>query len=253
MEVQGAQVVRRIGAVLRAVASAQGCSTSEVALTSGLSRPTAHRLLASLQAEGFVDREQSSGQWFLGPETYLMGMVAAERFDVTRHARDVVESLAEATGESAFFSVRRQSETICLARVEGSFPIRSFVLYEGVRFPLGVASAGLAILAHLPKQDVEQYLRESDLTQAWGPGHGRDELRERIEQTRLRGYAVNPGLIVEGSWGMGAAVFSSTGRPEWALSITGIESRFSPDRQPELGRLLLKAAHGLTQLLRHLR
>ncbi len=117
MEVQGAQVVRRIGAVLRAVASAQGCSTSEVALTSGLSRPTAHRLLASLQAEGFVDREQSSGQWFLGPETYLMGMVAAERFDVTRHARDVVESLAEATGESAFFSVRRQSETICLARV----------------------------------------------------------------------------------------------------------------------------------------
>ncbi len=88
-----------------------------------------------------------------------------------------VESLAEATGESAFFSVRRQRETICLVRVEGSFPIRSFVLYEGVRFPLGVASAGLAILAHLPKQDVEQYLRESDLTQVWGPGHGREELR----------------------------------------------------------------------------
>ena len=247
MEVQGAQVVRRIGAVLRAVASARGCSTSEVATTSGLSRPTTHRLLMSLQVEGFVDRDQSTGQWFLGPETYLMGTVAAERFDVTRYARDVAESLAEATGESAFFSARRQSETICLVRVEGSFPIRSFVLYEGVRFPLGVASAGLAILAHLPKPEVEHYLAESDLTQAWGPGHGRDELRERIEQTRLRGYAVNPGLIVEGSWGMGAAVFSSTGRPEWALSITGVESRFTPDRQPELGRQLLRAAHGLSQ------
>ena len=126
----------------------------------------------SLQAEGFVDREQSSGQWFLGPEMYLMGMVAAERFDVTRYARDFVESLAEATGESAFFSARRQSETICLVRVEGSFPIRSFVLVRGVRFPLGVASAGLAILAHLPKQDVEQYLRESDLTQGGGRAMG---------------------------------------------------------------------------------
>jgi len=253
MEVQGAQVVRRIGSVLRVVAAAapDGCSTSHVAAAAELSRPTTHRLLTSPQSEGYLDRDNSTGQWFLGPEMYLMGAVAASRYDVTRYAQEFVETLAEDTGESAFFSARRQSETICLIRVDGSFPIRSFVLDVGVRFPLGVASAGLAILAHLPKPDVDEYLSRSDLTQRWGSTHQRAELHARIEQTRQRGYAVNPGLIVEGSFGMGAAVFSAVGRPEWALSITGIESRFSRDRQPELGRLLLKAAHGLSRRLRH--
>ena len=74
-----------------------------------------------------------------------MGTVAAERFDVTRYARDVAESLAEATGESAFFSARRQSETICLVRVEGSFPIRSFVLVRRCPVPAG---SGLRRVGH---------------------------------------------------------------------------------------------------------
>lgn len=250
---QGAQVVRRIGSVLRAVAAAapHGCSTSHVAISTALARPTTHRLLTSLQSEGYLDRDNSTGLWFLGPEMYLMGAVAAGRYDVTRYAQEFVETLAEETGESAFFSARRQSETICLIRVDGSFPIRSFVLDVGVRFPLGVASAGLAILAHLPKSDVNRYLDHSELTQRWGPTHERDKLLDRIDQTRQRGYAVNPGLIVEGSFGMGAAVFSATGRPEWALSITGVESRFSPERQPELGRLLLNTAHALSQRLQH--
>ena len=45
---------------------------------------------------------------------------------------------------------------------------------------------------------------------------------------------------------MGAAVFDQTGRPAWALSLTGIEPRFREDRQELLGRLLLEEAHLLT-------
>ncbi|MBI3690700.1 MAG: IclR family transcriptional regulator, partial [Mycolicibacterium aromaticivorans] len=60
------------------------------------------------------------------------------------------------------------------------------------------------------------------------------------------GYAVNPALIVEGSWGIGAAVFDQNGRPAWALSLTGVETRFKPDRRQELGTLLLEQAHLLS-------
>lgn len=49
---------------------------------------------------------------------------------------------------------------MCLLREEGSFPVRSFVLHEGVRFPLGVASAGTAILAFLPEDEQEQILSD---------------------------------------------------------------------------------------------
>ena len=245
----GAQVVGRIGQVLRAVSGAmpRGIGTSEVARTTGLARPTAHRLLSALAAEGFLDHDFKAGRWHLGPELYLMGSVAAERYDITELARDHVRALAEETGESAFLSARRGDETVCVLRQDGSFPIRSFVLYEGKRFPLGVASAGLAILSFLPPDAVGRYLARAGLEEHFGPEHARDLVRQRVEATRTTGYATNPGLIVPGSWGMGAAVFDAAGQPAWALSITGIESRFTPERRPELGRSLLHHAHALSE------
>lgn len=251
-EVQGAQVVGRIGRVLRVVSenAKDGITTAEVSRLTGLTRPTTHRLLASLTAEGFLDHDNRTARWHLGPELYLLGSIAAERYDITDLARDSVELLARETGESAFLSARRGYETICLLREEGSFPVRSFVLSEGVRFPLGVASAGLAILTFLPEPDVDEYLTREPLVGRWGEQHSAVNLRQRIDETRALGYAVNPGLIVEGSWGMGATIFDPDDRPAWALSITGIEQRFSPRRRPELGRLLLEQAHRVTKRLR---
>lgn len=244
-------VVGRTGAVLRAVSAHEpdGATTSAVARRTGLARPTVHRLLASLLGEGLVDRDPA-GRWLLGPELYLLGTTAASRYDVTALAQPVVRRLALATGESAFFSARRGDETVCLLREDGSFPIRSHVLHEGIRFPLGVASAGLAILAYLSDAELEEYLARADLTTSYGDPHARDAVRDRVRATRTQGYAVNPGLIVEGSWGMGAAVFDPDDRPLWALSLTGIEQRFGDDRRGELGELLLRAAHELTRTLR---
>lgn len=249
--VPGTQVIGRAAAVMRAVSGSmpRGVGTSAVAEACELSRPTAHRLLSSLAAEGFVDHDPATGRWFPGPELYLLGAVAAERYDVTGLARSSVRALADATGESAFYSARRGDETVCLAREDGAFPIRSHVLYEGVRFPLGVASAGLAILAFLPDDFVERYLERADLTPRFGDAHAPRRLRARLAETRAAGYALNPGLLVEGSWGMGAAVFDAAGQPVGALSLTGIEARFAPARRPELGRLLLEHAHRVSKSL----
>lgn len=248
---RGTQVVSRVARVLRVVSEhPEGLSSGAVAHATGLTRPTAHRLLTSLAAEGFVDQDRQQRRWLLGPELYLLGSLAAERYDITELARSSVELLARETGESAFLSARRGWETVCLLREEGSFPVRSFVLHEGVRFPLGVASAGLAILAFLTDAEIDDYLAGTSLRDQWGPAHDAQSVRDRIEATRQAGYAVNPALILEGSWGMGAAVFDAAGRPAWALSLTGIEPRFRPERQPELGRLLLEQAHELSKRLR---
>lgn len=247
--VPGTQAIARAARLLRLVTAAgsDGASLQELAIAADLSRSTTHRLLSALKSEGLVDRDGASTRWMPGPELFLMGSVAAARYDVTALARDIVRSLAVKTEESAFLSVRRADETVCLLREEGSFPIRSFVLSEGVRFPLGVASAGLAILAFLPDHDVDAYLeRHPELEGSWGRAHGQRPLRTRLAETKERGYAVNPGLIVEGSWGLGAAVFDRSGRPEWALSLTGVAFRFGPDRMAELGRTLLAHAHQLS-------
>ncbi|GAA3916439.1 IclR family transcriptional regulator [Microbacterium invictum] len=249
MSVPGAQAIARAASLLRLVTAGgeQGRGVQELARDAGLSRSTTHRLLSALRAEGLVDQDDRTARWLPGPELFLMGSVAAARYDVTQLARDIVRSLAVKTEESAFLSVRRGDETVCLYREEGAFPIRSFVLSEGVRFPLGVASAGLAILSFLPGGEVDAYLdRHPEITSNWGAAHDAGALRTRLAETRDRGYAVNPGLIVEGSWGMGAAVFDQQGRPEWALSLTGVQFRFGPDRLPALGRTLLAHAHQLT-------
>lgn len=238
----------RVGVILRAVAAAEpaGASTSELGRRAGLARPTAHRLLVSLADEGLVSRDARSGRWSLGPELYLLGVGAADRYDVTDQAREVVAGLARETGESAFLSVRRGDETVCVLSEEGSFPVRSHVLHVGIRFPLGVASAGLAILSHLPAADVDAFFDRVQPDSVWGPEHSEDAIRSRIKVTRRVGYAVNPALIVEGSWGVAAAVFDRAGRPAWALSLTGVETRFRPERRSALGQLLLEQAHVLS-------
>lgn len=244
-------VLGRASAVLKAVSRHEpgGVSTSTVGRDTGLARPTVHRLLTALAREGMVDRDPATGRWVLGPELFFLGSAAAGRYDVTAVALPFVRRLSSATAESAFFSSRRGDETICLVREDGSFPIRSHVLHEGIRFPLGVASAGMVILAHLDDREVDDYLARVDLTAQWGPGHATSEVRAHLERTRERGYAVNPGLLVEGSWGIGAAVFDVNERPQWALSLTGIERRFSPERIREMGALLLREAHELSRVL----
>ncbi len=245
----GTQAIARAARLLRLVTAAGegGATVADLSHRADLTRPTTHRLLSALRAEGLVDQDDRTGRWMPGPELFLMGSVAASRYDITAIARDIVRSLAVRTEESAFLSVRRGDETVCLLREEGSFPIRSFVLAEGVRFPLGVASAGLAILSFLSTHDVDAYLeRHPELPERWGAAHGERRLRTRLDETKSRGYAVNPGLIVEGSYGLGAAVFDRQGYPQWALSLTGVEFRFGPDRLPELGRILLAHAHQLT-------
>lgn len=250
--VQGAQVVSRVAALLRIVArKPEGIPLVGVVRESGLTRPTVHRLLTSLASEGLLDQDAGTGNWVLGPEILLMSSVASARFPLEEGARPSLRRLAEETGESAFFSIRRGLETVCALREEGSFPIRSFVLHEGVRFPLGVASAGTAIMAFLPEAEQEELLARWDShAGTFTKGHPADLVRENLKRTRQTGYAVNPGLVLEGSWGMGAAVFDAKGRPTCALSLTGIEPRFREDRQEFLGRLLMEEAHRITMALR---
>ncbi|MBG6058838.1 DNA-binding IclR family transcriptional regulator [Cryobacterium sp. MP_M5] len=249
--VQGAQVVGRIALLLRLVGrNPAGTPLAEIVRDSGLTRPTVHRLLSSLAAEGILDHDPISHTWHYGPEIFVMGAVAAQRYPIEELARPSLRRLAEESGESAFLSIRRGAETVCLLREEGSFPIRSFVLHEGVRFPLGVASAGIAILAFLPDAEVEQLLvQDEPFVARWGEEHSPHAIRANLSRTRVTGYSVNPGLIFEGSWGMGAAIFDRANRPTWALSLTGIEPRFRPERQQVLGQLLLEEANRITRLL----
>ena len=107
----------------------------------------------------------------------------------------------------------------------------------------------MAILAYVDERERLSYLQSADLS-AYGAEHSPERIAQQVEITRKNGFAVNPGMIVQGSWGIGAAVFDPQGAPRWALSLTGIESRLCPPRQNDLGALLLREAHLLSRRVR---
>ena len=65
-----------------------------------------------------------------------------------------------------------------------------------------------------------------------------DTLRGLVADSRKRGYSLNAGLLLQGSWGMGSVVRGQDGRVVGAISIAAVESRMTPERQRELAPLL---------------
>jgi DNA-binding IclR family transcriptional regulator len=73
-------------------------------------------------------------------------------------------------------------------------------------------------------------------------------IQQLVVEARVTGYAVNPGLLLRGSWGVAAVVRDGSGAPIAALSINAIEARIKGDRQVELGRLLVREAKRLGRI-----
>jgi DNA-binding IclR family transcriptional regulator len=238
----GAQSVERALAVLRAIASAgeAGATAAEVAISVGLNRTTAHRITAALARENMVERDAPTGRWFPGAELAVLGALAATRHGVHRHAAAALTRLAARSGDTAFLSAPSGYDSVCLAREEGAFPIRTQVLWPGQRHPLGVGAGSLALLAAMLDDKVAAIIdaNRERMARAY-PKLADGRLRELVERTRAEGYAVNEGMIVAGSWAVGVAIRNGRGEPVAALSLAAIESRMGEDRRHELANWLL--------------
>jgi DNA-binding IclR family transcriptional regulator len=248
----GTQSVDRAVGVLRIVASRsdRGVRLVDVVERSGLSKPTAHRLLQALERQGLVAHDAAARLYHLGPEAFVIGTLAAERFGIQRAALPSLSRLALASQDTAFLSVRRDWQAVCLHREEGPFPIRSHVLQVGHRHPLGVGAGSLAILAALPDEEIEDVLAQAaSEIEARYARYSPTKLREAVARTRGLGYALNPGLVEPESWGIGVAVLDQQGCFEGALSISAIRSRLSEPRQRELAALLRGEAQRLSDCL----
>lgn len=241
---------RAIGLLLQVGrADAEGARLTDLVASSRLAKPTVSRVLGALVRAGLLDQDKASRRYHLGPESYVLGTLSARRFGIHAQAMDGLTRLSQATGDTTFLSVRRDLHVVCLHREEGLFPIRSHVLQVGDRHPLGVGAASLAMLAALPDDEVAGVLKANAATieekyAAYSPRL----LRDAVARTRRDGYALNPGLLMKGSWGIGVAVRGADGRPTGALSLAAIESRLDDARRRELVPMLQHEARRLEQL-----
>lgn len=142
----GVRAVERALGLLAAFTDDDGTlPPAEIARRAGLHLSTALRLLATLEARGFVAR-QASGAFALGPQLLVLG----ERFRRALRLEEVVlpalDRLRAESQESAAFFVREGAARRCLFRLDSPQPVRT-VARVGEVAPLGIGAHGRALLA----------------------------------------------------------------------------------------------------------
>jgi DNA-binding IclR family transcriptional regulator len=234
------QSIGRVVALLRALRDSdrEGLRLSEIAEAARLSKSTAHRLLGNLINVGLVEQDGAAGRFYLGFELFVLGTKAANRFGVADIAADPMKRLVERTADTVFLQIRSGDDSICVARMEGAFPIRTLVVEVGDRRPLGIGAGGLAVLAHMPDEEVSLTLRANKASLPEAPGFSTSALWEIIETARKSGYAVTEGLAVPGMTAVGVAILNAERRPIGSLSIAAVQSRMAASRKANVSAWL---------------
>src|SRR5215213_3004981 len=163
-------------------------SLSDVATAAGLARPTARRLLLTLEELGFV--RSSGGLFQLTPKVLTLGTAYVSSLGLWDIARPHLEALVTRTGESSSMAQLDGSDIVYVARV--SVPkIIALRVEIGTRFPAAQTSQGKVLLAALPPDRLGPTLEQP--SQAGLPpyiGRGLDHLHAELAQVRARGWAL---------------------------------------------------------------
>jgi IclR family pca regulon transcriptional regulator len=216
-------------------------SLTEVATAAGLARPTARRLLLTLEELGFV--RSSGGTFALTPKVLTLGMAYVGSLGLWDIARPHLEALVAVTGESSSMAQLDGSDIVYVARV--SVPkIIALRVEVGTRFPAGQTSQGKVLLAALSPDELDAALAVPSRS-GLPPyiGHNPEQLRRELIQVRARGWALADEELAPGVRSVAVPVRDAAGVVRAAMNVTVHAAETSTEHllQHHLPRLLRTA------------
>ncbi|HEY0293974.1 MAG TPA: IclR family transcriptional regulator [Bordetella sp.] len=235
----GTQSIRRSVAILREVATynLNGIRLVDLAANLGLERSTAHRILQCLVYEGLIHEKNPGNRYVLGPLAFELGLAARRRFDVTSIFLPHMQSLADETGDVVFLSVRSSLAITCIARVDGTYPIKAYTLDVGQRRPMGFGCVGTAMLTLMSDEEVHSILAmNAQALQTYGATTVAEAF-ERVTRARELGYALHARPTL-GLKSIAVPVADAAGKPAAVLSICAIARRLEGARLETLAESL---------------
>jgi IclR family transcriptional regulator, acetate operon repressor len=240
-------VERAMGILLTFTEGDGSLGVSEIARSLDLPKSAVHRILGTLIKTGFVEREEPSGRYRLGPRAIDLGMAAMGTPEVRAMALPVMQDLSRRTQETVTLSLLVGSERMYVSQVESPRTVRMTVKV-GARFPLYAGASGRAILAALPEDERGAYLASTRL-RALTPATitSREQLEREILRTREAGYAESAGERDPWAASVAAPVGTSRGRVLGSISVCGPKQRFGPAEFETYGRQVAEAAATLSR------
>ena len=196
----------------------RGMSLSEVAAAAGLTRPTARRLLLTLEELGFV--RFSGGTFELTPKVMNLGMAYVSSLGLWDIARPHMEALVTRTGESSSMAQLDGSDIVYVARV--SVPKLIALRVEiGTHFPAVQTSQGKVLLPDQVAAVLAQPSRSGLPTRRhWAGGHPAGQLRDELAEVRARGWALADEELAPGVRSVAVPVRDGTGKVRAAMNVT---------------------------------
>jgi len=191
-------------------------TSAQVAVKTGLARPTAHRLLLTLQSLGYV-RNDPSG-FSLTPRVVDLGMAYISARGMWDIARPHMEELVKSTDQSCSLSQLDGSDIVYLARV--TVPkILSMTVNVGTRSPARSTSMGDVLLADLSDHELHHTLT----LPSQSPFKARfsrtdEELSVILPQVRRQGWAISDERLSFGVRAIAVPIAGRHGRTAAALS-----------------------------------
>lgn len=226
-----------------------GASATALASEASLARPTAFRLLSTLEREGLVDRTENT--YTLGWEMARLGRLADPHAGLVSRVRPALDELAAELGETVTLAVPNSRHDYDLV-AEAAGPhmvgvsVRDVV---GQHFPLHASSTGKIMLAELPEGEVRGRLPET--LEAFTPRTivDREVLLRELREVREQGYSVIDNELEEELLSLSRPVRDTAGTLTAVLTVDGPRYRFGRDRIPSALQSMQATARRVAELL----
>ena len=224
---------------------------TEVCRATGLTKPTAFRLLGSLGARGMILKDPGQdNSYMLGPNLLpLLHGVSVGLGSLGMVARPVLQQLTQEKEDTVTLHVAVGIERVCIEEIRSPHALQ-YTASPGSRAPLHVGSAGKVLIAFLDDDQREKTiavlpkplrsLTDETITEV-------ETLRKELARTRQRGWATSSGERVSGAAAVSVPVMAK-GQLVAALSVLGPATRLPATRLRELAGGLERPAREIGRL-----
>ncbi|MFC6825291.1 IclR family transcriptional regulator [Halopelagius fulvigenes] len=236
------ETVQNTCRIIDALRTSGGAGVTEISNELDFAKSAVHGHLATLQDESFVVKEghtYSLSLQFLQIAEEVKNQIADHKI-----VRKEVMHLAEETGEVVHFAAEEEGDIVYLSKARGEVAVET-ASRIGKRMPMYSTSLGKAILAELPAERSEQILEQQKLSKKTDRTiTDPDRLKEDLEETRRRGYAIDDEENIRGVRCIGMAVAGPDAEVMGALSVSGPSKRMTDERmESELNDQIAQAAN----------
>src|SRR5918999_5734669 len=192
---------------------------TDLAERSGLSLPTAHRVLRSLAAPGLVEQDPASQRYSLGPELVRLSERYLARLSLVRTMAPYLVELRNSTKETILAALLMRGSTVYVDRIEGEHV--GDIFRESGRIRPALATASGRLLAARASNAV------------WTEAVRNGSPDGRVTPADRASWAAAPHLVTVDADDRWEAAVPVT--PLGGEAVAGIAATGKPERHPQEG------------------